>query len=114
MWSRATRPRICFGASVGGMRRKYEYRRTLPQYQKDGRALFITFGTWRRWELPEVARDLALEAFVHAHGRKYNLHAAVVMPNHVHLVCTALADNDGPVFDSRDYAGDQERVRPPH
>lgn len=79
MWSRATRPRICFGASVGGMRRKYEYRRTLPQYQKDGRALFITFGTWRRWELPEVARDLALEAFVHAHGRKYNLHAAVVM-----------------------------------
>ena len=83
-------------ASVRGMQRKYTYHRTLPHYQKDGRALFITFGTWRRVELPEAARDLALEACMHAHGRKCDLFAAVVMPNHVHLVCTALADGEGP------------------
>ena len=78
------------------MQRKYEYRRTLPHYQKDGRALFITFTTWRRWILPDAARDLALEACIHADGRKCALHAAVVMPDHVHLVLTALADSDGP------------------
>jgi len=92
VWTRATRPR----ASVGDMQRKYAYRRTLPHYQKDGRALFITFATWHRWELPDAARDLALEACVHAHDRKCYLHAAVVMPDHVHLICTALSDLDGP------------------
>ena len=58
--------------------------------------MFVTFATWHRWELPETARDLALEACVHVHGRKCDLHAAVLMPDHVHLLCTALSDKDGP------------------
>jgi len=79
------------------MHRKYEYRRTLPHLQKDSRSLFITFSTWHRWILPDIARDLALEACLHARGRRCTLHAVVVMPDHVHLICTPLSDSEGPV-----------------
>jgi len=81
---------------VGAMHRKYEYRRCLPHYQKDKRALFITFSTWHRWFLPPIVRHLALEACIHADGSKCTLHAAVIMPDHVHLICTSLADERGP------------------
>lgn len=79
------------------MLRKYEYRRNLPHYQKDNRILFITYSTWHRWVLPGVARDLALESCVRANGRKYQLYAAVVMPDHAHLICLPLMDEDGSI-----------------
>jgi len=79
------------------MERKYHYRRYLPHYQKDGRALFITYSTWHRWHLPEVARNLALESCLRANGRKCRLYAAVVMPDHVHLICVPLMDKDGSI-----------------
>jgi len=66
------------------MQRRYNYRgRYLPHIQKDNKALFITFATHRRWHLPDLARDLALEACIHVHSKKCILHAAVVMPDHV-------------------------------
>ncbi len=66
-----------------------------PSLQKDNRPLFITFTTYHRRELSPAARDLALQACLHANGRKCVLHAAVVMPDHVHLICTPLSDSDG-------------------
>jgi REP element-mobilizing transposase RayT len=77
------------------LQRKYEYRRYLPHYQKNNRALFITYSTWHRWKLPDIARTLALEACVHANGRKCALFAAAVMPDHVHLICIPLSDHGG-------------------
>jgi REP element-mobilizing transposase RayT len=79
------------------MERTYECRRYLPHYQKDNRALFITYSTWHRWPLPELAKSLALESCLRANGRKYSLYAAVVMPDHVHLICIARADKNGPI-----------------
>jgi len=79
------------------MQRKYEYRRYLPHYQKDNRLLFITYSTWHRWHLPPVAKGLALESCVRANGRKYKLYAAVVMPDHVHLICLPLVDENGSI-----------------
>ena len=79
------------------MQRKYGYRRNLPHYQKDNRILFITYSTWHRWRLPEVAKDIALESCRRAHGRKYSLYAAVVMPDHVHLICAPLMDENGSI-----------------
>jgi REP element-mobilizing transposase RayT len=79
------------------MHRKYEYRRNLPHYQKDNRILFITYCSWHRWSLPDVAKDLALESCLRANGRKYSLYAAVVMPDHVHLLCMALMDDNGSI-----------------
>ena len=79
------------------MQRKYEYRRNLPYYQKDNRILFITYSTWHRWKLPEIAKDIALDSCRRADGRKYSLYAAVVMPDHVHLICLPLMDENGSI-----------------
>jgi REP element-mobilizing transposase RayT len=77
---------------------KYEYRRNLPHYQKSDRAHFITFTTADNWILPYKARDIALETCVGLDGKKIELHAAVVMPNHVHLAFTPLRDANGNEF----------------
>jgi len=91
------------------MQRRYNYRgRYLPHIQKDNKALFITFATHQRWHLPNLARDLALEACIHAHNKKCILHVAVVMPDHVHLILTPLTDRDGSFSDSADHALDKE------
>jgi REP element-mobilizing transposase RayT len=79
------------------MPRKYEYRRCLPHYQKDNRILFITYSTWHRWRMPDLARDLALASCIRANGRKYLLYAAVVMPDHVHIICLPNRDDDGEI-----------------
>jgi REP element-mobilizing transposase RayT len=79
------------------MLRKYAYRRTLPHYQKDNKAIFATFSTHHRWHLPETAREIVVEACRHLDGTKCTLHGLVVMPDHVHLVFTPLADDDGPI-----------------
>jgi REP element-mobilizing transposase RayT len=78
------------------MLRRYNYRgRYLPHVQKDNRSLFITFATYHRWHLPDAARDLALEACVHTHQRKCTLQAAVIMPDHVHVILIPLSDEEG-------------------
>lgn len=79
------------------MQRKYEYPRNLPHYQKDNRILFITYSTWHRWKLPEIARALALDSCRRADGRKYSLYAVVAMPDHVHLICKPLIDQNGSI-----------------
>jgi len=76
-------------------RPKYEYRRRLPHYQSAAAPLLVTFGTFGRWILPEAARDLVLRHCLHDHGKRIQLSAGVVMPNHVHLLLWALRDGDG-------------------
>jgi REP element-mobilizing transposase RayT len=75
-----------------------EYVRRLPHLQKAGKTYFITFATRLRWQLPPPARDLALQWCLHDHNRKLVVHGAVVMPDHVHLVCTPLADAAGEAY----------------
>jgi REP element-mobilizing transposase RayT len=77
------------------MQPKYEYRRRLPHYQKDDHPLFVTFTTDRRWELPPAARDIVLDCCVKEDTHKFDLHAAVVMPDHVHHIYSALRRGDG-------------------
>ncbi len=80
------------------MPRKYQYRRVLPHLQKDFRPIFATFVTQQRWELPESARQVVLDCCVRQHGQRMDLHAAVVMPDHVHLIFSALRDVNGESF----------------
>jgi REP element-mobilizing transposase RayT len=63
--------------------------------QKDDHPLFVTFTTDRRWKLPPQARDIVFECCIHENGKKFALHAAVVMPDHVHLIYSALRREDG-------------------
>ena len=61
-------------------------------YQKADRPLFVTFRKGSRYPFPPEARDAVLHHCLHDHGRRYRLHAAVVMPEHVHLLLTPLRD----------------------
>ena len=78
--------------------RRYEYRRRLPHYQRDDRPLFVTFRTLTPYVLSPEGRTLALEHCLHDDGKTIHLHAAVVMPDHVHLLFTALRDEEGWTF----------------
>jgi len=75
--------------------RRYEYRRRLPHYQKDNRPVFVTFRTLAPLVLSPEARTLALQHCLHDQGKTIHLHAAVIMPDHTHLLFTALRDADG-------------------
>jgi len=77
------------------LERMYEYRRKLPHYQKTGRALFVTFCKGNGSPFPPEARDAVLQHCLHDHGKRFELHAAVVMPDHVHLLLTPLRDDEG-------------------
>ncbi|PYX72923.1 MAG: hypothetical protein DMG72_13900 [Acidobacteria bacterium] len=77
------------------MKRIYEYRRHLPHYQSDNKGIFVTFCTHHRWVLPAEARMIVLNACVWGDAKRFALHGAIVMPDHVHLVLTPLYDGDG-------------------
>jgi len=81
---------------------RYSYRRRLPHLQKTDAPLFVTFCTHGRRDLPEIARDLVLAHCRHDHGRKLLLHAAVVMPDHVHLLLSLLRNTSGWTFELRE------------
>ena len=62
------------------------YRRNLPHLQRDAKRHFVTFVTKDRWILPEWARDIVLECIRHDEPIRYDLDAAVVMPDHAHII----------------------------
>jgi len=82
-------------ADASSLSRKYEYRRRMPHYQKPGRPIFVTFCKLIRDPFPDAARDLILAHCLHDHGERIDLQAAVVMPDHVHLLLTPLTDVRG-------------------
>ena len=58
---------------------------------------FVTFATWRRQRLFVVERYARLFLrTIYAYGRqgKFQLHAFVLMPEHVHLLLTPAEDVD--------------------
>jgi REP element-mobilizing transposase RayT len=74
---------------------KYEYRRLLPHCQRSDCPVFVTFCTGRPLILPEEARDLVLQHCLREHRMRVDLIAAIVMPDHVHLLFTALRGENG-------------------
>jgi putative transposase len=62
-------------------------RRQLPHWQMGGSTYFITFRSTGS-HLPPEARKIVLEACCFLNDKKYRLWAAVVMPDHVHLLLT--------------------------
>jgi putative transposase len=77
------------------MQHRYDYRRKLPHLQPDCKIFFITFSTSRRWMLPNPARDIVMETCLRGDGHRFELHALVVMPDHVHLALTPKWDERG-------------------
>jgi REP element-mobilizing transposase RayT len=60
-------------------------RRNLPHWQIGGATYFVTFRT-RGVVLPREARQDVLATCRHFDGQRFTLWAAVVMPDHVHLL----------------------------
>jgi len=63
--------------------------RRLPHWQWPGSVYLLTFRT-NGLELSPAARDIVLAACLSQHGQTIDLHAVVVMPDHVHLILQPL------------------------
>jgi len=74
---------------------RYDYRRRLPHYQKADRAIFVTFRKLIREPFAANARGVILQHCMHDDGIRFELHAAVVMPDHVHMLLTPMSDREG-------------------
>ena len=69
-------------------------RRHLPHWELAGSVYFITFRS-ARGPLPPEALKQVMTNILHDHARRYTLHFAVVMPDHVHLLLEPLRKSDG-------------------
>ena len=65
-------------------------RRTLPHWQDPGRVYFITWRGKKGEVLSPEERTIVLESLQYWDSRKWTLYAAVVMPDHVHILAQPL------------------------
>ncbi len=61
-------------------------KRNLPHFERPWGKYFITFTTADKLVLPEAARQSVMDAMFYFHGTRYILFAAVVMPDHAHIL----------------------------
>jgi alanyl-tRNA synthetase/REP element-mobilizing transposase RayT len=88
-----TRPRVSQSApspiaheASGTSEAKYS-RRNLPHFERPWAKYMVTFSTRERRQLNPSERDLVLKSVLYAHEqRQYQLFAACVMPDHVHVL----------------------------
>jgi alanyl-tRNA synthetase/REP element-mobilizing transposase RayT len=62
------------------------WKRRLPHYERPHGIYHVTFSTHGRRVLSAAARTIALDAIVHFDQERYDLFAACVMPDHVHIL----------------------------
>ncbi len=65
-------------------------RRHLPHYQGAGCTLFVTWNCVEGEHLEAPERAIVLDCIKHFHFVRYNVCAAVVMPDHVHILISPL------------------------
>ncbi len=73
------------------------YRRNLPHIQKFNAAYFVTYRSGGLF-LPPRARSIALKHCLFENGKRIELYAAVIMPNHVHLLFAPLEGDQAEPF----------------
>ena len=74
-------------------------RRTLPHWQESERSYFLTWRCVRGERLTPEERKITLEALRYWDDRKWIIYAAVVMPDHVHVLAQPLPKNEKGAFD---------------
>jgi alanine--tRNA ligase len=63
------------------------YRRRLPHFERPWAKYMVSFSTHEHRQLSPAARDIVLQSLLYGHEhRRYQLYAACVMPDHVHLL----------------------------
>ena len=76
--------------------------RHLPHLQTPDATYFVTFRCVKSIEIPGKARDVVLSAVTYWNENKIDLDAAVVMPDHVHIIFRIVGQASGLTFDSQD------------
>jgi threonyl-tRNA synthetase/REP element-mobilizing transposase RayT len=81
-------PRVVSGAPAGDPSGDATYgKRRLPHFERPWAKYMVTFSTHQRRVLAPAERDLILKSILFANEhRQYELYAACVMPDHVHLL----------------------------
>jgi putative transposase len=74
-------------------------RRNLPHWQEPGRVYFITWRCRDGKFLFPAERTITLKALQHWDNKKWTLYAAVVLPDHVHVLAQPLRRDGGGAFD---------------
>ena len=93
--ARQAKPNHAIQAHTFQAHTSYSNVRLLPHYQKFDKALFVTFCKNNREPFAAEARDAILECCLKGNNYRFRLHAAVVMPEHVHMLLTPLRDENG-------------------
>jgi alanyl-tRNA synthetase/REP element-mobilizing transposase RayT len=62
------------------------YKRRLPHFERPWAKYMVTFTTLNHRQLSPAERDIVLESVLHDAGKKYELYAACIMPDYVHLL----------------------------
>jgi putative transposase len=73
-------------------------RRNLPHWQQPGSVYFITWRLKGDGFLSPEEKTTILNSILYWDKVKWNVHAAVVMPNHVHVITQPLAPPDGGAY----------------
>ena len=73
-------------------------RRNLPHWQEPGRVYFITWRCQKGRRLSFEERTITLSAIRYWDTIKWTVYAAVVLPDHVHVLAQPLPKQEGGVF----------------
>ena len=71
------------------------HRRRLPHFERPWAKYMITFSTKGRRQLCPKSRDIVMESVLRWKDRRYELFAACVMPDHVHLLLEPAIEKTG-------------------
>ncbi len=78
------------------------HRRNIPHFERPWAKYAITFATRNHRQLSKEGRDIVLESLLRWKTRRYELYAACVMPDHVHLLIEPMIERQDsgnkPVF----------------
>ncbi|MEP6822611.1 MAG: alanine--tRNA ligase-related protein, partial [Chthoniobacterales bacterium] len=78
------------------------HKRRLPHFERPWAKYAVAWSTHERRALAPAERDLVLQTILHDAGKKYELYAACVMPDHVHVLLEPQIEKDNeegkPVF----------------
>jgi alanyl-tRNA synthetase/REP element-mobilizing transposase RayT len=72
------------------------YKRRLPHFERPWAKYMVTFTTREHRKLSPAERDITLQTILHDAGGKYELYAACVMPDHVHVLLEPRIQTDDP------------------
>ena len=70
------------------------HRRLLPHFERPWAKFAITFATRNHRKLSATARDIVLESLLRWKESRYELYAACVMPDHVHLLIEPMIERE--------------------